>query len=188
MILIFSYLIGSIQPGVLLAKYSNIQDPRFAGSNNIGTTNMWRIHGWKYGIATFILDTFKILVIYKLSLFFKYNESWIIYAMSLGVMGQLYPVQNFHLGGKGIACTMMLLLLNKPWLFLISATTWLLTFAITRTSGISACISIIITLAINIYISHTTESICVSIILALCLFKHKANIINAIIEYRATGP
>ncbi|MDG2348558.1 MAG: glycerol-3-phosphate acyltransferase, partial [Gammaproteobacteria bacterium] len=64
MIFLTAYLLGCIQSGVLISKVYNICDPRLAGSNNIGATNMWRLHGWKFGVATFIFDVLKIFLIY----------------------------------------------------------------------------------------------------------------------------
>jgi hypothetical protein len=57
-ILVLSYLIGSIPWGFLIAKFNGI-DIREHGSGNIGATNVLRTLGKKWGIPCFILDFVK---------------------------------------------------------------------------------------------------------------------------------
>lgn len=47
---LFSYLLGGIPVGFLLAKQVRGIDIREHGSRNIGATNVGRVIGWKYGI------------------------------------------------------------------------------------------------------------------------------------------
>src|SRR5699024_11500855 len=59
LLLIFSYLIGSIPFSLLIGKIFYKVDLREHGSGNIGTTNTFRILGKKAGIVVLILDIFK---------------------------------------------------------------------------------------------------------------------------------
>lgn len=187
MIFVIAYLLGCIQSGVLISRFYNVCDPRLAGSNNIGATNMWRLHGWKFGIATFFFDVFKILTIYIIGNTFYHGGQYNILLMSLGTIGHLYPIHTPLQGGKGIACTFMLLLLYNQTLFLITALSWLTTYKITKTSGTSASIATMVCLGLSFIYPTDFNMICLRIILVLCLFKHRTNIKDAIIEYRATA-
>ena len=58
-IIIFSYLIGSIPFGFLLAKIFLKKDIRTIGSGNIGATNVLRSGNKIIGYLTLILDILK---------------------------------------------------------------------------------------------------------------------------------
>lgn len=184
MIYILAYLIGCIQSGVLISKYYNVKDPRLSGSKNIGTTNMWRLYGWQLGVTTFIFDVAKILLIFIIGKY-HHHGSYNVLLMSLGTLGHLYPIQNPLKGGKGIACTFMFLLLYNPFLFIITAASWLASYKITNTSGTSASTSILICLMMSFTYVTNINMLCLRIILILCLVKHRINIKDAITEYRS---
>src|ERR1051325_11375065 len=56
-----AYVAGSIPFGLIVAKAKGI-DPRKAGSNNIGATNVGRLLGGKYFALVFSLDMLKGLI------------------------------------------------------------------------------------------------------------------------------
>src|SRR5436190_14439712 len=58
LIVIASYLLGSIPSGLLISKSKGI-DIREHGSKNIGATNVWRTMGKKWGLLAFFCDCFK---------------------------------------------------------------------------------------------------------------------------------
>ena len=60
--LICSYLIGAIPFGYIIPKLFKGIDIREHGSKNVGSTNVLRVLGVKYGVPTFLLDCFKISV------------------------------------------------------------------------------------------------------------------------------
>ena len=187
MIYFLAYLIGCIQSGVIISKFYNITDPRQSGSKNIGATNMWRLHGWKLGIMTFIFDIGKIFIIYCIGNNYFYHGQYNIILMSLGTIGHLYPIHNPSSGGKGIACTIMLLLLYKPYLFLITTITWNFIYKITKTSGTSSSIAMFNCLLLSFLYPSNVDMLCLRVILILCLYKHRINIRDAIIEYRSAA-
>jgi acyl phosphate:glycerol-3-phosphate acyltransferase len=58
-VIISSYLIGSIPFGVIISKKFRGFDIRTKGSGNIGSTNAFRVLGWKLGLMVQILDLAK---------------------------------------------------------------------------------------------------------------------------------
>ena len=58
-IAIAAYLIGSVNPSIILSKTFGGADIRSAGSGNAGATNMLRTYGKKMAIATLVLDVLK---------------------------------------------------------------------------------------------------------------------------------
>ena len=72
-LLIISYLLGSVPFGLLLAKIFASTDIRNFGSKNIGATNVNRVLGKKLGVATFLLDALKGVI---MLLFAKHYLHW----------------------------------------------------------------------------------------------------------------
>lgn len=59
LIIIFSYLIGSFPSAIFISKRFFGFDIREKGSGNMGSTNAFRILGWKWGLVVQILDLLK---------------------------------------------------------------------------------------------------------------------------------
>ena len=59
LIIIISYLIGSIQSGILIGKIIYKTDVRQLGSKSSGATNIQRTIGLKPGIVVLVLDILK---------------------------------------------------------------------------------------------------------------------------------
>lgn len=53
---IISYLLGSLNFGIIISKSLNKDDVRSHGSGNAGSTNMLRNYGKKYAVMTIIGD------------------------------------------------------------------------------------------------------------------------------------
>lgn len=103
---LFSYLLGSIPFGLLLGRLKGV-DIRTAGSRNIGATNLWRVCGWRLGLAGFVLDFAKGLAaaliaasLLPQALPHPYQA---ILAAVASVLGHNYPVWLKFKGGKGVA-------------------------------------------------------------------------------------
>ena len=81
-IIVISYLLGSIPFGLLLTKLFLKKDIREIGSGNIGATNVLRLGNKFIGYSTLLLDIFKAIlpVIY-----IKFNYPDFIYISALSV-------------------------------------------------------------------------------------------------------
>ncbi|HES59638.1 MAG TPA: acyl-phosphate glycerol 3-phosphate acyltransferase, partial [Caldithrix sp.] len=58
-ILVLSYIIGSIPTAIIAGKWLKKIDIREYGSGNAGATNVFRTLGWKAGITVLLIDMFK---------------------------------------------------------------------------------------------------------------------------------
>ena len=58
-VLIFSYLMGSIPFGLIFCKAFLNKDPRLEGSGNPGSTNIARLYGKKMGYTVMVFDVLK---------------------------------------------------------------------------------------------------------------------------------
>ncbi len=115
LIIILSYLIGSIPTGFIIARKVKGIDIRTQGSGNIGSTNAMRILGWKWGavvqLGDLVKGLFAVLVIARLHYgdfpfnnrtpFDEYTVVQIIAGIS-AVVGHIFSVFLNFRGGKGI--------------------------------------------------------------------------------------
>lgn len=110
--ILFGYLFGCIQNGVIIGKVFFHKDIRQEGSGNSGGTNAGRILGKKVGIIVIVLDVLKTIVPMWITYFvLKYtplSEYSILpicyYLTGIGsAIGHCYPVFSKFKGGKAVS-------------------------------------------------------------------------------------
>ena len=90
LIILFSYILGSIPSGVILAKFFALDDIRKIGSGNTGTTNVLRTGNYSAAALTLILDFSKAcLAIYLTQMI---NEQLIILSSLFILIGHIFPI------------------------------------------------------------------------------------------------
>lgn len=118
-IVIFSYLVGSIPTSIIVSKLFRGIDIRNYGSGNAGGSNVFRLMGWKYGILVILFDAIKgaaaVILIARLYLgnfpfpnatpFDDFTLVQIIAGIS-AVIGHIWTIFAGFKGGKGIATSL----------------------------------------------------------------------------------
>ncbi len=120
-LIIISYLLGSIPFGYLIAKYNKV-DIQKVGSGNIGATNVTRALGAKWGALTLILDVVKgFAAISLVNLFFiEPKVGYYILAGSCAILGHFKSVWLNFKGGKVVATSLGVLLgLTPDWFIVV---------------------------------------------------------------------
>lgn len=112
------YLLGSINPAILISRHVYHEDIRNFGSGNAGSTNMLRTYGKKAAAVTFILDLLKAAVAVWFGRF-VWGANGAAIAGFFVMFGHMYPVFAKFKGGKGVACLAMVVLNISPITFLI---------------------------------------------------------------------
>ena len=115
---VVSYLLGSINCGVIISRDKYGKDIRESGSGNAGATNMLRTYGKKAAILTFsgdVLKTVVAVIVGRLCL--GYLGAFI--AGAFCILGHAYPIFFKFKGGKGVVCISTMCLLTNPGVFLI---------------------------------------------------------------------
>lgn len=102
-----AYAAGSIPFAHLAGKAKGV-DLRKQGSGNLGATNVFRVLGWKIGVAVFLADALKgALPVLLLPARIDNVRDPIIWAIAIGVaaiVGHVRPLfLKFGRGGKGVA-------------------------------------------------------------------------------------
>lgn len=141
-VLVESYLLGSIPFGVIVGRVGYGADPRDGGSGSIGMTNMARLFGKKAAAITFAGDVAKgaaAVGIARLVLAFGFTDalSWQAdLLLVLGVLGSIAghmfsPWLGFK-GGKGISTGLGSILVAFPLVALTILAIFLVLALITR--------------------------------------------------------
>ena len=137
-IILILYMIGSLPFAVIISKLLALPDPRSFGSNNPGATNVLR-GGNKFGaILTLLGDSMKgyIPVLILRSMGMQTGE---IYFLSFFILiGHIFPITLKFKGGKGVATSIGILFAINLNVGVVLLVIWLLVFAISRVSGLSA--------------------------------------------------
>ncbi|MFM1581645.1 glycerol-3-phosphate acyltransferase, partial [Helcococcus bovis] len=102
LIVLISYMMGSIS-GAIIVSYSLFkEDIRLKGSGNAGSTNVFRNYGIKYAALAFIIDSLKgilapLIAYYLDSQYGQYIAGVVV------VIGHVWPIYYGFKGGKGMA-------------------------------------------------------------------------------------
>ena len=172
-IIIVSYLLGSIPFGLILTKLFLKKDIRDIGSGNIGATNVLRSGNKLIGYLTLLLDILKAVVPV---IYIKINFPDFIYISSLSVfLGHVFPVWLKFKGGKGVATYVGILFsinLIFGFVFIIS---WLLVFIFSKYSSLSSLLASL-TVPIYLFVTNDEQIIFFVILFVLIFYTHRENI------------
>ena len=173
LVILLSYLLGSIPSGVIFAKIFNLEDLRTIGSGNTGTTNVLRTGNYTAAALTLIFDFGKACLTIYLTLFF--NNDLVFISSVVILIGHIFPVWLRFKGGKGFASYLGIISMVNIYLFLLISLVWLIVFFYKKISSLAAlfsCLSCIL-LSIIIFKSNVTLVIVLTIIIILT---HRENI------------
>ena len=185
-----SYLIGSISFAVITSRLYGLPDPRTYGSGNPGATNVLRTGKKTAAALTLLGDGVKGWVAVVIAARWAENSGTIDAAVSAAavavVVGHMYPVFFRFQGGKGVATALGVLFglgtASLPALYVAVGTvaTWLIIFAFFRISSMAALVAALFAAVFTLLLFGATHPyfIAVTIIAALLIWRHKANIRN----------
>ena len=173
-IILISYLMGSIPFGLILTKIFLNKDIREIGSGNIGATNVLRAGNKIVGYSTLILDVLKAIIPI---IYIKLNYPDLIYVSSLSVfLGHVFSIWLKFKGGKGVATYVGILFCINYFLAVIFIISWLIIFFISKFSSLGSILaSLIIPIFIFLNSDYNNEYFFI-IMFVLILFTHRENV------------
>ena len=179
-IIILAYAIGSIYFAVLVSRAFGLPDPRSYGSGNPGATNVMRSGKKAAAILTLLGDGAKgwlaVFLAQQLAPAWGVGDMGIAAAALAVFIGHVFPVFFGFKGGKGVATAAGIMLALNVWLGLAVLATWLLTFALSRYSSLSAILAAgLAPLYAAIFLAPLYVGMLV-ILAALLIWRHRANI------------
>lgn len=117
-LILVGFALGAVPWGVVLGRLFLRTDLREHGSGNIGTTNAYRVLGWRFSLAVLVLDIFKGAIPVLLTRWLGGGD-WLQSMVALAtVAGHCWsPFIRFR-GGKGVATTAGAAAALTPWVLL----------------------------------------------------------------------
>ena len=193
LIVIFSYLLGSINFAYITARIKGI-DISSEGSGNPGTSNVLRTLGKVSAAFVLFGDLLKGAIPI---IFFHQHQYFVVYGLA-AVVGHIYPVFYRFKGGKGVATYLgvyvatvfinpynsdlfnieIFQILNIPAI----AFFYFVLFKTTRVSAIASLATVFLTVSLLIHANNEISNAVILIVMSvLILLKHSENI-NRLIE------
>lgn len=180
LVLILSYLIGSVNFSIIICRIKTGKDIRNFGSGNAGATNTLRTLGKGAGISVLILDVLKTVAAALISIsIYKGDKSAAIYMSAIGtVLGHNYPVWFGFKGGKGIAVSAAAVFL-ADWKIGLAITVFsLLVMAVSKYVSLGSISGAALLIILALIFKRNDEmfiffSIAIGI---LAIYRHKENI------------
>ena len=188
LVVLLSYLSGSIPFGLILTKLFTSQDVRKIGSGNIGATNVLRTGNKYLAASTLTLDIVKGYgpVVITQQLFPEYLQLSALMAF----LGHLFPIWLKFKGGKGVATYLGILFALSYGLSVLFIFTWIVVSLIFKYSSLSSMFSSLTVLIVTLFRENAVKAIDPSFIFdtditlllfiffVLIIFTHRKNISN----------
>ncbi len=188
--LVIGYALGCIQSAYFVGRAVGHIDIREYGSGNAGFTNTTRVLGKKAGIIVFVLDVAKVIIAYIIcSAIFDGAGSFMsgtsllpgLYGGLGAVLGHNFPFYLGFRGGKGIACTLGLMLLANWQTALITYLIGFIVFIAKRYISLSSLTMALLYPILMVILKNTfgfgaEEIILMFVLCVLAYIKHRTNI------------
>lgn len=186
-VIILSYLIGSINFSVILSKKMAGFDVREKGSGNAGTTNMLRSVGKKAAAITLICDILKGVISILLAILVgkiagSSNVSLLVQVAGISViLGHTFPIFFKFKGGKGVATSLGVLIMSNWQIGLICLVFALILIVLTQMVSVGSIAAAILYPVLTLFIPQNYivpgNYLIYSIILAVIIvFNHRENV------------
>ena len=171
-----AYVLGSVPWGLVIAKTFCRIDPRESGSRSTGATNVARLCGFGWGVATLACDVCKGAV--PVWLAFHINPSPVfVSAVGLAcVLGHVFSCFMKFKGGKAVATSIGVFLPLAFWHLLAASA---LCCLVSWRSGFVSLGSLTLVVALAVALAVTGQWAWLPLALCVCavvVWKHKENI------------
>ena len=120
LIVIVSYLLGSIPTAYIAGRFVASRDIRRMGDENAGAANAYRELGSRAGIIVGIIDAAKGSLVILIAQVANMSQMVVLFAGAAAVIGHNWPVFLGFRGGRGVSTTIGILfvLVTMPMLIL----------------------------------------------------------------------
>lgn len=176
-LLIVSYLIGSIPTGLILGKVFYRRDLRRLGSGNIGATNAFRVLGKKGGAAVFLIDFFKGEIAVLLGMTCSGSPEAMMLCGLFAIIGNIFSIFLQLKGGKGVSTTLGVLSILMPKVALAVVIAWGAVVFATRYVSLGSITAAIMAPIFTAFLHYDNYYIIFMIIvMAFIIAKHRENL------------
>jgi glycerol-3-phosphate acyltransferase PlsY len=179
LLILISYLLGSIPSALIVGKLWKGIDVRNHGSGNLGATNVLRVLGWGPAIVTALMDVGKgVLAVYLAVSILKNDHIAILLCIISAVIGHSFPIFAGFRGGRSVGISFGILFYLFPKTSLTVLIIAIIIVSITKYKSVASIISAII----YPFILYSLERpvmvymICVVIVCLFIIYRHIPNI------------
>ena len=175
--LVFCYLLGSVPFGILVARCACGLDPRTGGSGNVGATNVARLCGFKWGLATLALDAGKGAAAVAVMEYALLASPFMTGAAALAVvLGHLHSVFLGFRGGKAVATTVGVFAVLSPLALVIAGLVCVLVIWLSGFVSLGSLVLVIMLPPALFFTDHTAYIWPAIAVMCLVFYSHRANI------------
>lgn len=180
LLLLASYLIGSVPTALIVGKLIFGVDIRELGSKNPGATNTLRVLGKKSALFVLLIDLAKGAFATYLPIHFNLDVEPLYFGL-IAIVGHCFPIFAGFRGGKAIATTAGALLIANIPLLIITYVTFFVIIFLTKYVFFGS-ISVGLTMLTYAFISPKLELEIIFLLFTLFLiYLHRSNIRNFIL-------
>lgn len=178
LVILFSYLLGSISFGIIVTKIVKGIDIREHGSGNAGFTNVLRVIGKGPSVFVLLGDALKGSL--SVALGYYLGDAYFAVIGGLAAMvGHTYPLYFGFRGGKGVATGLGVVLTLAPDVTLIALIIFMITVMLSRYVSLGSILG-----ALSVPLSTTLLAKPFPILLfgilgvSFVIYRHKTNIVR----------
>ncbi len=177
LIVLASYLLGSVPTGYLMVRWTGRKDVRDFGSRSTGATNVLRVGGWKTALPVAVFDVLKGFLPVVLAV--KIFDDPLLAAICgfAAVVGHCFPFAIGFRGGKGVATSLGAFAAIAWAPCLASLGLFLVVVALTRYVSLGSILGSLAFPAVFLVAGGRKDVAIVAAALALLIvLRHRANI------------
>lgn len=187
LLVLASYVLGSVPTGLVLVRWLRGVDVRQYGSGAIDTTNVYRVAGPSVGAAVLLADLLKgavpVLAAQRLGL----RPEWAVVAGLAAIVGHSWSVFLRLHGGKGTVTSLGVLVALSPGTALVAAAIWAATVAVTRLTSLASVLAMLSVPFAMWILRAPRASVAFGVLVALLgLYRHRADL-RALLEGTKVG-
>ena len=174
--IICTYLLGAVPYGLVIGRTFCGVDPRTAGSHNVGATNVARLCGFPWGVATLACDILKGTLPVWAALHINQSAVFVTLVALAAVLGHLFSCFMGFRGGKAVATSIGVFIPLAFWPLL---TACLICMVVIWRSGFGSLgsLTLVIVLPVLLLATGYWQFLVLSLVIAvLVIWKHKENI------------
>jgi acyl phosphate:glycerol-3-phosphate acyltransferase len=176
-IILLSYLLGSIPFALLVGKLGYGIDIRQHGSGNLGGTNTFRTLGKKAGFIVSAADVLKGTLAASLPVLLNADLHPLVAGIP-AVIGHCYPVFAKFKGGKAVATSGGVLLFAEPLLFLLVLLTFFLSLFMSKYVSLSSIMAGVGSVVLSLFLADTITTYILIGFTIFLLYRHRQNIVR----------
>jgi len=183
---LIGYAFGTFQTAYVVGKLSAGIDIREHGSKNAGMTNVTRVVGKKQGFIVFVIDIIKAVLAFAVATLIWdgggtfFASSYVLPGLYAGlgaILGHNFPVFLKFRGGKGVSCTLGLILMLDWRVAVIAFAAGIVAVAVFRFISLASLLITFLAPVLMFIFGYDVEVVALTAVIgALAWFMHRENI------------